>query len=628
MAIDIVGKLLKVESQVNRIICNDLNTEIKHTFLVSEEDYDPDNPLEGWESPKRPVLRDTVSVLFNDNITVNYTYIVGEGNINSWEVTYVNPIIPNEITITSQNSNIDIVEKVNDDSSINYDLDYDISNKLKIESIDNSVEVLRIMDDPDYSLYYDLSIQPDIQSKKVYVEATNGDDATGLRGYRHFPFKTLNAALAVLQAGDTLHVFPGDYYSSTYSNYPFNIYCEDGVNWDLRFKLSPNSLYNEAGRDFNFRFDNIYSTTVGIYQQLLVSAPSVRNLIVEANKMEYIYIPSGKFLDLKVKLFKNSLVLPGSNIETNSNAIVEIDTFEMDNPLRQGYVGNQSGFTGDNSSIRINNININNNVHGDGGIINLGRSTDTGTNKNITAKINNCRYTPLSIYEVPPNPWYTATLIGLNNFYPHSWMEGVNFTGNQVFWVRDGAVNGTNVNYELKNYRGTGHGFNMYGWNFDTPLTSPTVQRVVNVKIQGYWEKGIPVSLRWNGGPQNTIVNVELDVICDTSMGVAFWCTGGIHESNRFNISGKIVTKSPGIPCITISGIAESAGGNIQTNNTITLKDLLLINDGTIQPIMVNPLYTPQVQEVNIMNVKSNSLIVDTNITEIGESITRNVKYK
>lgn len=35
-----------------------------------------------------------------------------------------------------------------------------------------------------------------------------------------------------------------------------------------------------------------------------------------------------------------------------------------------------------------------------------------------------------------------------------------------------------------------------------------------------------------------------------------------------------------------------------------------------------------QVQEVNIMNAKSNSLIVDANITEVGESIVRNINYK
>lgn len=80
----------------NRWLCAKLkSTEIKHTFLVSEENYDPINPLDGWTPPDRPVLRDTVSVLFSNNTIVNYTFVNGEPN--HWEVTYVNPIIPTEV---------------------------------------------------------------------------------------------------------------------------------------------------------------------------------------------------------------------------------------------------------------------------------------------------------------------------------------------------------------------------------------------------------------------------------------------------------------------------------------------------------------------------------------------------
>lgn len=746
----------------NRWLCAKLkSTEIKHTFLVSEENYDPINPLDGWTPPDQPVLRDTVSVSFGDGVVANYTYTKNEGtNVKEWVLNFIkidveericlnketftpadinNPLTSEveawaiaNLTTTQRENGTQVVYFVDDyepyqnninlyfadnaeDSSITFlvlsgipifprghngeiikikengvfvynetllknlieswltsngyegtleppDLE---NNTLTISHIrggfievdygynedgDNYVDHHESQavplipgnggtcDEPDFIWTLNegeitLSNKRVFNTKTVYVDAESGSDVTGRRGYREFPFKTLNAALAVLQAGDTLHVFPGNYFNSVDVSVPFNIYCETGVNWETRLKLVNTNLYNGQLKDFKFKFDNFYSlnTTSGIS---LFSTTVINNIDIEANKLEYVNIALTGISSLKAKHVKNCLISSVKRSEINTICDIKIDKYENDNYLKQSLIGSTHYFPNSITNIELNNVKLLNNTHGDGGIINLGWGDDIGQNKNITAKINNCRYTPSSIYEVPPNPWYTATLIGLNNFYPHSWMEGVNFTGNQVFWVRNGAVNGTNVNYELKNYRGTGHGFNMYGWDFNTPSTSPTVQRVVNVKIQGYWEKGIPVSLRWFGSlggtdcPQNTIVNIEMDVVCDTSMGVAFWCTGGIHESNRFNISGKIVTKSPGIPCITISGIAESAGGNIQTNNTITLKDLLLINDGTIQPIMVNPLYNPQVQEVNIMNVKSNSLIVDANITEIGESITRNIKYK
>jgi len=79
--IDIIGKLLKIEKQVTQLVCNKI--KCSHAFLTSIYEYDPDNPLEGWKAPKNPTLGDTISVLFYNNIIVSYTYIVGEGNINS-----------------------------------------------------------------------------------------------------------------------------------------------------------------------------------------------------------------------------------------------------------------------------------------------------------------------------------------------------------------------------------------------------------------------------------------------------------------------------------------------------------------------------------------------------------------
>lgn len=459
-------------------------------------------------------------------------------------------------------------------------------------------------------------------TQTVYVDAGSGSDITGKRGYRNFPFKTLNAALGEIVNGDTLYIFPGSYTNTVSSPNWFNIYCEDGVTW---LAAAAFTSYSGVEVDYKWRFDYLYGDNSATNRSIIGNSATIRDFIFIANKTEYIVIPALRRANVDIKHVKDCFILQGNRVDSRNPSEIKIGFYEITIPQSNRIIGSDFRFPNGQATVTINNIDQVVNTGESGGIINLGWASDVGTKKNRTVKINNCRYYPTSMYTETPLPIWKDPRV--------EWFAGTNATGNQAIWVRNGFVNGCSLNAELKNYRGTGHGFMMYGWHFDTPTLSPTQQRIVNVKIQGYWEKGIPVSLHWFGGlgqancPQNTIVNVELDVICDTSMGVAFWCTGGIHESNRFNISGKIVTKSPGMPCITISNIAAPTNGDIQTNNTITLKDLLLINDGTVAPIMINPT-NAQAQEVQIQNVKANSLILDANITEIGESIVRNANYK
>ena len=111
-----------------------------------------------------------------------------------------------------------------------------------------------------------------------------------------------------------------------------------------------------------------------------------------------------------------------------------------------------------------------------------------------------------------------------------------------------------------------------------------------------------------------------------TAMGLVIgWFDNGdtsnnIHPSNTITVTGRIKTRQPGYPCISI-GQGSEASNN--TNGTILLKDLTLINDGTVSPIMCA---VPE--NVVIQNVKTNSLITDVNIVEVGEAITRNSNYK
>jgi len=52
-------------------------------------------------------------------------------------------------------------------------------------------------------------------SKTVYVDADNGSDVTGNRGYVNFPYQTLNAAITDYQSGDTIILGKGSYTRTT-----------------------------------------------------------------------------------------------------------------------------------------------------------------------------------------------------------------------------------------------------------------------------------------------------------------------------------------------------------------------------------------------------------------------------
>lgn len=62
----------------------------------------------------------------------------------------------------------------------------------------------------------------------VFVDAINGDDATGARGQLAKPFLTLTAAVAAATDGDTIYVWPGTYSDSQLS-FNGNFYFEDGA---------------------------------------------------------------------------------------------------------------------------------------------------------------------------------------------------------------------------------------------------------------------------------------------------------------------------------------------------------------------------------------------------------------
>lgn len=546
----------------------------------------------------------------------------------------------NGITATFDDTDLEnnwviVISDIIGDLTINWN--YEFGGVLDQQQTASSLQVLVLgnggsCDSPDFIWTLNdeeitLSNKRIFNTKTIYVDAGSGNDTIGRRGYREFPFKTLNAALVTLEDGDTLYVFPGDYFSSVTVTKYFNIYCENGVNWDLRARFNPSSGITNTTTKLNWRFDNLYGTAL---YPAFVGALNYIN--IEYNNYEYTkgLAPGFSDMNINIKTFKNAYLYLNSNDATEASKYIcnininnmFVDQAPINNcPINIAQIREKTKI-----NINIDNIKIIGDLGGDNGVINLGAPGDGSPYRDIVAKINNCDFYPTAVYGTTPAPFDNRTT--WRNAFPSQ-------TGNGIFWIRQAWTNGSNINYELKNYRGTGWGAYINLWNYDVPATSPTIQRIINVKLQGYWEKSAPVSIGGWGDltgvnqPLNTIVNIELDVICDTAPGVMFFWYGS-HPSNRFNISGKIVTKSAGMPCITLNNafnIQTPTDGNFNSNGTITLKDLMLINDGTVAPIMINPL-NAQVQEVMIQNVKSNSLVVDANITEIGESITRNIKYK
>lgn len=90
---------------------------------------------------------------------------------------------------------------------------------------------------------------PYVQSSIVWVDSTSGNDSTGLRNRADKPFKTLNGAQSVAQAGDVIHV-----HSGLYSDVGLGV---NGVNWyfepNARITLinPTNPIFIYSGMSYN-----------------------------------------------------------------------------------------------------------------------------------------------------------------------------------------------------------------------------------------------------------------------------------------------------------------------------------------------------------------------------------------
>ena len=90
---------------------------------------------------------------------------------------------------------------------------------------------------------------PYVQSSIVWVDSISGNDSTGLRNRADKPFKTLNGAQSVAQAGDVIHVHSGLYSDVGLGVNGVNWYFEPNARITLINPTNPIFIYN--GMSYN-----------------------------------------------------------------------------------------------------------------------------------------------------------------------------------------------------------------------------------------------------------------------------------------------------------------------------------------------------------------------------------------
>lgn len=449
-------------------------------------------------------------------------------------------------------------------------------------------------------------------TKTVYVDAGSGSDVTGRRGYREFPFKTLNAAILATQTGDLLKVFPGDYTQTVTIPRLINIDCDNGVNWLVNTATFIATADFAATLNIKWNFYKLY----GAIARQIIFSNSLGEIEINAYEFNLIdFISNVKKDYSKITNLINSRYLPrtiiGSGTEVGWTTSIE----NLERTVSQNYSNFAVQGKGlSKGLVYIKNLKSINSLTGYGNNPTIGYffGSDVGINKQYTTIIDNVTHDDPNIYVTPPGPLdrmlaWTGGTSGFQN-------------GKLVGISLGGFRNGNVTTVDIRNIKSTGYGVALL-----TPNTDAISDATVIVKLKGTFEKGIPIMTGRFGNFTNCKIVFDLDLECYTSMGVfiGFYDDIGsnnIPASNQIIVTGRIKTRYAGMSCISI-GTGTAASNN--TNGTILLKDLTLINDGTVSPIMCG---VPE--NVQIQNVVTNSLVVDPNITEVGQSIIRNANYK
>lgn len=435
-------------------------------------------------------------------------------------------------------------------------------------------------------------------SKTVYVDAGSGSDVTGRRGYREYPFKTLDAAIAVLQDGDLLKVFPGDYTQGVPIATLFNIDCDLGVSWTIAtgVRMFRAAAFNTV-TTVNWSFDKLLRLVTG--QENALDSNVELNINLTVNYLKLLATLSWKTygkINYKIKETYNC----GINTNSQSKPSPIISDVTIDYAYRESLIMTTiRGTSYSVSRMHIKNLKSINSATGYGSSCTIGYydAADTGDNKQYTTIIDNVTHDDPNIYVTPPAvlsslPTWGGSAVGTNTGQ---------LVGIQA--LRSNSI----LNITINNLISTGNVISLYAGAIFADNS------VINISLKGIMKKGIPIYLG-TLNHTNTKIKINVDIVCETQPGIII--ETNLASSNSIEISGRIVSKYAGTPCITV--LAPLQG-------TLLLKDLTLINDGTVNPIMTS-LGSPE--NVMIQNVTTNSLITDANIIEVGQSIIRNTNYK
>jgi hypothetical protein len=445
-------------------------------------------------------------------------------------------------------------------------------------------------------------------TKTVYVDAGSGSDVTGKRGYREFPFKTLNAGINAALESDLLFVFPGNYIQSTPITTWINIYCESGVDWLLQSNFI-NTTDFALAKIVDWKFDILRQVTYEQYSTRPLNTLGGYNLTINTAEKVF-FFSATKNRSVKVNKSINSAFGIQSIGATDAQGTNEIENAEWD--YTQGVVS--SLFNSQNSnnaqiSFYCKNLKSVNSVAGSTSTIGYFFGSDVGTSKHINTTVYNVRHDDPNIYVSP-----AGVLAG-----SIAWRGTTAGTHNGLLLTLGAGIKSNSIiNVDLKNVTANGH---------VAFLSLGAVDKInVTINMSGSIIKGIPLWTSSLHSITNSTIIFNFDIIVDSAMGLflGFFdntnASNNIQASNTIIVTGRIKTKQSGYPCISIG---QGSAPSNNTNGTILLKNLTLINDGTVSPIMC-----AVSENVQIQNVVTNSLVTDPNITEVGQLIVRNINYK
>ena len=594
-----------------------------HTYIVGTAPYDPLNQLAGWVAPSSPIAGNTVEVKFTDGTIGNYTF---DGSawvqnfpeawhekricLNTASPTFT-PVDPNNPTITEveawKNANLSLLDQTNGTQLVYF-----------VPGDGGSC------DNPDFtwtlnkgSELITLSNKRIFNTKTVYVDAGSGSDVTGKRGYREFPFKTLNAAVNEIETNEVLHVFPGTYNLTNVIdvlNRDINIHLENGV---VLNNTAGHFLGNYTWQTGPYNVGETGSINITGYGELKHQPTSLTRLFL---------IPYDYSLNVRLKKLE---LLAGSNQAWGAMAYSKISNIEIDDIISNNnkivyasgvYIPVPSNAAPFNRVFKSKNIFVTNQT-----------SRSQIIRDQTTAMVDNSR---LSI-EID-NIYFDSSCISGQTYLLQrdisATVDVFNYTSNvkikNILNLRSGVLAAADYNNNQNqdcDFRIGSAGIpaasyvnSLFNYDIDNIITNGNilglnVSRFNSTSINFNIKNGISnncecFSIRGGFILQNNSVvkiNANLETKGNSACGI-------IHSTSNVNTGGIKISgryKTSALNKATIQVLSGTA------NNTIYLENCTLVNDGSVANITTN-----SVTPITIVckNVFMNSTINDPNINLVG----------